>query len=229
MPHVLLVEDDDQIRRALTLALERLGHRVVGASTAIEGLTHALQDGVDIIVLDLGLPDLDGMQVLKMLRASVGIPVVIATARDEEAHTVEALNLGADDYVIKPFSVEHLQARIAAVLRRTRPDPLRPPLRVGGLMIDLHAHTATLDERELDLRPKEFALLSYLAERAGRMVSKAELRAEVWQNAFGVTDKTVDVHLSWLRRRLGESAVRPRYLHTVRGVGVKLNAPSTVR
>ncbi|MET8756060.1 response regulator transcription factor [Streptomyces sp. NPDC004667] len=225
MPHVLLIEDDDLIRHALTVALERLGHRVVGASTGVEGITRALQDGVDIIVLDLGLPDLDGMQVLKMLRASLAIPVVIATARDEEAHTVAALNLGADDYVIKPFSAEHLQARMTAVLRRTRPDPVRPPLRVGGLLIDLHAHAASLDEQVLELRPKEFALLSYLAERAGRMVSKAELRAEVWQNAFGVTDKTVDVHLSWLRRRLGESAASPRYLHTVRGVGVKLNAP----
>ncbi|MFB7056465.1 response regulator transcription factor [Streptomyces vinaceus] len=225
MAHVLLIEDDDLIRRALAVALERLGHRVVGASTAVEGLTHALQDGVDIIVLDLGLPDLDGMQVLKMLRASLGIPVVIATARDEEAETVKALNLGADDYVIKPFSVEHLQARMAAVLRRTQPDPLRPPLRVGGLLVDLHAHTVSLDGHLLELRPKEFALLSYLVERAGRMVSKAELRAEVWQNAFGVTDKTVDVHLSWLRRRLGESAASPRYLHTVRGVGVKLHAP----
>ncbi|MFF4369371.1 response regulator transcription factor [Streptomyces sp. NPDC001594] len=225
MAHVLLVEDDDLIRRALTLALEKLSHRVIGVGTGIDGLTHALRGGVDIIVLDLGLPDLDGMQVLKMLRASLNTPVVIATARDEESQTVAALNLGADDYVIKPFSAEHLQARMAAVLRRTQPDPLRPPLRVGGLVIDLHAHTASLDERILELRPKEFALLSYLAERAGRMVSKAELRAEVWQNAFGVTDKTVDVHLSWLRRRLGESAVSPRYLHTVRGVGVKLYAP----
>ncbi|MFE5539482.1 MULTISPECIES: response regulator transcription factor [Streptomyces] len=225
MAHVLLIEDDDLIRRALTLALQRLGHSVFGACTGAEGLTRALSNQVDIIVLDLGLPDFDGMTVLKMLRASLGIPVVIATARDEESQTVEALNLGADDYVIKPFSAEHLQARMAAVLRRTQPDPLRPPLRVGGLMIDLHAHAVTLDDRALELRPKEFALLSYLAERAGRMVSKAELRAEVWHNAFGVTDKTVDVHLSWLRRRLGESAVAPRYLHTTRGVGVKLQAP----
>ncbi|MFF3159372.1 response regulator transcription factor [Streptomyces sp. NPDC057910] len=226
MAHVLLIEDDDQIRHALALALERLGHRAIGTSTAVAGLTHALQGGFDIIVLDLGLPDLDGMQVLKMLRASLSIPIVIATARDEESQTVAALNLGADDYVIKPFSVEHLQARMSAVLRRSQPDPLRPPLRVGGLVIDLHAHTASLDERVLELRPKEFALLSYLAERAGRMVSKAELRAEVWHNAFGVTDKTVDVHLSWLRRRLGESAASPRYLHTVRGVGVKLHSPT---
>lgn len=226
MAHVLLIEDDDLIRRALALALGKLGHRVVGASTAAEGLARALQGGVDIIVLDLGLPDLDGMQVLKMLRASLDIPVVIATARDEESHTVAALNLGADDYVIKPFSVEHLQARMGAVLRRTQPHPERPPLRVGGLIVDLDAHLVSLDGRELDLRPKEFALLAYLAERAGRMVGKAELRAEVWHNAFGVTDKTVDVHLSWLRRRLGESAVSPRYLHTVRGVGVKLNAPT---
>ncbi|MEV6681609.1 response regulator transcription factor [Streptomyces erythrochromogenes] len=226
MAHVLLIEDDDLIRCALTRALERLGHRVVGAGSGTEGLTEALKGGIDIIVLDLGLPDIDGIQVLKMLRASLSIPVVIATARDEETQTVTALHLGADDYVIKPFSVEHLDARMTAVLRRTQPDPLRPPLRVGDLMVDLNAHTASLGSRLLELRPKEFALLAYLVERSGRMISKAELRAEVWHNAFGVTDKTVDVHLSWLRRRLGESAVNPRYLHTVRGVGVKLQAPS---
>ncbi|MFJ9605765.1 response regulator transcription factor [Kitasatospora sp. NPDC101176] len=226
MAHVLLIEDDEPIRTSLAAALARLGHRVDSADTAVAGIGLAVQHHADIVVLDLGLPDLDGLQALKMLRAATTVPVVIATARDDEHQMVRALNLGADDYVIKPFSVEHLNARITAVLRRTAPAPPSVPLRVGGLRIDQGAHTVSLDGAELVLRPKEFSLLAYLAEHAGRVVGKDELRSAVWDNAFGVTDKTVDVHLSWLRRRLGETAAQPRYLHSVRGVGVKLAAPA---
>ncbi|WP_035791542.1 response regulator transcription factor [Kitasatospora mediocidica] len=225
MAHVLLIEDDEPIRTSLTRSLTRLGHQVDSAGTAVEGIGLAVQQNADIVVLDLGLPDVDGLQALTMLRAAISVPVVIATARDDECDTVRALNLGADDYVIKPFSVEHLNARLGAVLRRVAPAAAAVPLRVGSLQIDPDAHTASLDGEELALRPREFRVLAYLAEHAGRVVGKDELRSVVWNNAFGVTDKTVDVHLSWLRRRLGESAAEPRYLHSVRGVGVKLMAP----
>ncbi|GEC09555.1 DNA-binding response regulator [Streptomyces spinoverrucosus] len=225
MPHVLLVEDDDHIRTALAGSLHDLGHRVDAVATAVEGLSRAVSTSPDIVVLDLGLPDMDGLQALKMLRAGTPVPVVIATARDDERHTVRALDLGADDYVIKPFSVEHLNARLAAVLRRATPAAPEPTLAVGDLRIDLQAHTATLEGRPLELRPKEFRLLAYLAGHAGRVVGKDELRQTVWDSVFGITDKTMDVHLSWLRRRLGETAASPRYLHSVRGVGVKLVDP----
>src|SRR6267154_1042578 len=140
---------------------------------------------------------------------------------------VRALDAGADDYLIKPFGAAQLDARIRAVLRRAiSPEDGRPaPIEVGGLVIEPNARTVTLDGSRLDLSAREFDLLRYLAERADQVVSKRELLTEVWRLPYGGADKTVDVHLSWLRRKLGETAQRPRYLHTVRGVGVKLSAP----
>jgi two-component system KDP operon response regulator KdpE len=162
---------------------------------------------------------------LKMLRAVSQVPVIAATARDEDAEIVRTLDLGADDYVVKPYSAAQLDARIRAVLRRSSGTPERPALELGGLRIDVRAREATLDGRRLDLARKEFDLLVYLADRAGTVVSKQELLAEVWRQPWGGSDKTVDVHLSWLRRKFGETAAAPAYLHTVRGVGVKLQAP----
>ena len=162
---------------------------------------------------------------LRMLRAVSRVPVIVATARDDEAEIVRALDAGADDYLVKPFGGAQLDARIRAVLRRAADPGGRPaPLRVGGLVIDTAARTATVDGRGVELTPREFDLLRYLAERAGQVVGKRELLAEVWHQPYGGADKTVDVHLSWLRRKLGETAQAPRYLHTVRGVGVRLAA-----
>jgi DNA-binding response OmpR family regulator len=160
-----------------------------------------------------------------MLRAVSTVRVIVATARDEEAAIVKALDAGADDYLVKPFGGAQLDARIRAVLRRgTDPEPAKA-LTVGRLVIDVAGRTATLRGEPLDLSPREFDLLRYLAERAGIVVTKRELLTEVWQLPYGGGDKTVDVHLSWLRRKLGESAQEPVYLHTVRTVGVKLEAP----
>jgi two-component system, OmpR family, KDP operon response regulator KdpE len=154
------------------------------------------------------------------------VPVIVATARDDEAEMVRVLDKGADDYVVKPFTAEQLDARVRAVLRRSRRDEeAEPALGVGGLTMDRSARVATLDGAELDLTKMEFDLLAYLAGRAGRVVTKRQLMADVWQQPYGGADKTVDVHLSWLRRKLGETAAEPRYLQTVRGVGVKLVDP----
>ncbi|MBX9399553.1 response regulator transcription factor [Streptomyces sp. TRM72054] len=226
MPHVLIIEDDDEIRRELSGSLQRLQHAVTTARRGSDGLIAAMGESPDIVTLDLGLPDMDGMQVLKMLRAAVDVPIIVATARDVEQQIVRALELGADDYMIKPFSAEHMHARITAVLRRgsDRRKQSRV-LSVGQLVIDLDAHHVTLEGVPIEVRPKEFRLLAYLAEHAGRVVSKEELLVEIWDRAFGATEKTVDVHLSWLRRRLGETAAEPRYLQSVRGVGVKLVEP----
>ncbi|MEU8349550.1 response regulator transcription factor, partial [Streptomyces sp. NPDC048845] len=154
--------------------------------------------------------------------------LIIATARDDEAEIVRLLNDGADDYLTKPFSVEHLSARMAAVLRRSRAAgtaaaPSRE-LRVGGLSVDPLRRRAELDGVQLDLTRREFDLLAFLAGRPGEVVARRELLAEVWQQSYG-DDQTIDVHLSWLRRKLGETAAAPRYLHTLRGVGVKLEPP----
>ncbi|MEV5765425.1 response regulator transcription factor [Micromonospora sp. NPDC052213] len=228
MARLLLIEDDLTIRTPLLRALRERGHAVAAASTAMAGLRDALDDRPDLVVLDLGLPDLDGRELLRMLRAVSVVPVIVATARDDETEIVRVLDAGADDYVVKPFTAAQLDARIRAVLRRgTGSVPEDPALVVGGLRVDPRSRQVTLDGEPVELTPREFDLLHHLAGRPGQVVTKRELLAEVWQIPYGGADKTVDVHLSWLRRKLGESAQAPRYLHTVRGVGVRLEAPGS--
>ncbi|WP_371778152.1 response regulator transcription factor [Streptosporangium subroseum] len=227
MAEILLIEDDVTIRTALTRGLRELGHVVSSSPTALDGLRLAVRDRPDLVVLDLGLPDLDGAELLPMLRAVSRVPVIVATARDGDAEMVPILNSGADDYVVKPFSAAQLDARVRAVLRRMGDD--RSPdtsVTVAGLRLDPRSRDAVLDGAPLELTPREFDLLHFLATRAGEVVTKRELMTEVWQVPYGGADKTVDVHLSWLRRKLGETAQNPRYLLTVRGVGVKLVEPT---
>jgi len=224
---VLIVEDDARIREALQRALTGRGHEVRTAGTGLAGLEEAVARRPDVVVLDLGLPDVAGRQLLVMLRAVSDVPVIVATARDDEAEMVATLDAGADDYVVKPYSADQLEARMRAVLRRSRPDT-EDTLVVGALTIDPGRRSAVLDGTELELTKLEFDLLAYLAARAGRVVSKRQLMADVWHQPYGGADKTVDVHLSWLRRKLGESAAEPRFLVTVRGVGVKLDDPARV-
>ena len=227
MAHLLLIEDDVAIRTNLLRALRDRGHAVSASHTAMDGLQTALNDRPDLVVLDLGLPDLDGKELLRMLRAVSKIPVIVATARDDEAEIVTWLPAGADDYLVTPCTAAQLDARVRAVLRRGPGDRSEPTaITVGGLRIDAGARTATLDDVTLDLTPREFDLLHHLATRAGQVVTKRELLSEVWQVPYGGADKTVDVHLSWLRRKLGETAQEPRYLHTVRGVGIRLSEPA---
>ncbi|MFF9182906.1 response regulator transcription factor [Streptomyces misionensis] len=228
MASVLVVEDDQFVRSALIRQLTDASHTVRSVGTALEALREVAHHRFDVVILDLGLPDLDGSEALKMLRGITDVPVIIATARDDEAEIVRLLNAGADDYLTKPFSVDHLSARITAVLRRARAAGGEAPpsavLRVGGLTVDPLRRQAELDGARLDLTRREFDLLAFLAGRPGVVVPRRELLAEVWQQSYG-DDQTIDVHLSWLRRKLGETAARPRYLHTLRGVGVKLEPP----
>lgn len=226
MAHVLIIEDDDRIRPLLMRSLDELGHAVASSGTGMGGLALAVDTRPDLVILDLGLPDVDGTKVLSMLRAVSAVPVIVATARDDDASLVAALDGGADDYVVKPFTTRQLDARIRAVLRRTEAgSSAKQVLEVGGLSIEPAGRRASLDGVPLDLSPREFDLLVHLAERPGEVVTKKELLSDVWQQAWGGSDKTVDVHLSWLRRKLGETAAEPRYLTTVRGVGVRLDVP----
>ena len=228
MPVVLLIEDDARIREALARVLGDHGYAVRSATSGFAGLQEVNTDPPDVVVLDLGLPDADGGEILRMIRAVSAVPVIVATARDEESGIVDLLKAGADDYVVKPFSGELMSARIQAVLRRSAPSAEPDVLAVGGLRIDIDGRQASLDGSELDLSRREFDLLAYLAARAGKVVTKRELLAEVWQQPYGGADKTVDVHLSWLRRKLGETASTPRYLRTSRGVGVRLVEPEAI-
>jgi two-component system KDP operon response regulator KdpE len=223
---LLVVEDDERIRTALIRALRERGHAVTSAGTALAGLRQAVEERPDLVVLDLGLPDLDGRELLRMLRAVSPVPVIVATARDDDDSVVQALDAGADDYVLKPFQAGQLEARIRAVLRRAAGAPDAPaPVTVGELTLDPRSRRVTHAGQPVELSPKEFDLLAYLTARVGAVVTKRELLAEVWQLPYGGSDKTVDVHLSWLRRKLGESAAEPRLLQTVRGVGVRLVEP----
>jgi two-component system KDP operon response regulator KdpE len=225
---LLLVEDDAAIRNALTRALSERGHVVTSTPVAMAALQQVLKAPPDAVLLDLGLPDLGGQDALRMMRSVSAVPVLVITARDDEAEIVRALDAGADDYVIKPFGSGQIEARIRAVLRRADAGITKAgePLEVGGLRLDAGAHEATLDGVELDLTRREFDLQHYLARHAGQVVTRRELLTQVWRMPYGGADRTVDVHLSWLRRKLGETAQRPRYLHTVRGVGIKLSGPS---
>jgi DNA-binding response OmpR family regulator len=225
MTSILVVEDDDAIRTAVTRGLRDRGHAVVAVATGLAGLEHVLHESPQVVLLDLGLPDVDGLTLIAMIRAASAVPLIVITAQDDDPTMIKALDSGADDYVVKPFGTDQVAARIRAVLRRGGRDLTPSILKVGGLVIDESSRTATLDGRPLDLARKEFDVLALLASRQGQVVTKRELLAEVWQQAYGGSDRTVDVHLSWLRRKLGESAAEPRYLVSVRGVGVRLVDP----
>ncbi|MEU8800919.1 response regulator transcription factor [Spirillospora sp. NPDC048819] len=224
MATVLLVEDDEHVRQAFLRELRDLGHAVRSAARALDALRDVAADAPDVVVLDLGLPDLDGGEALKMLRAVSDVPVIVATARDGEQEIIRLLQSGADDYLVKPFSAGHLHARIEAVLRRARTETRQKSLVVGELIVDIDRRQAKMGENVLQLSRKEFDMLAFLARNAGRVVTRRELLIEVWQQPYG-DDQTIDVHLSWLRRKLGDRSAAPRYLHTVRGVGVMLAAP----
>ena len=227
---VVIIEDDARVRTALSRALVGLGHQVAQAETAMDGLKLVLQEKPDVVVLDLGLPDVDGVDLLRMLRPVSNAVVIAATARVAEEEIVRTLDAGADDYMCKPFSPEQLDARIRAVMRRFGQAGAGgagggSEIAVGGLRINPRNRSASLDGVALELSRKEFDVLHFLAANAPNVVTKRELLSEVWRQPFFTTDKTVDVHISWLRRKLGESADAPRYLHSVRGVGIKLVAP----
>jgi DNA-binding response OmpR family regulator len=227
MASVLVVEDDQRIRETVARSLTDSGHAVRTEGRGADALSVVVDWRPDVVVLDLGLPDLDGTDVLRMVRSVSSVPVIVATARDDEAEVVRVLDAGADDYVIKPYSAAQLDARIRAVLRRgvDSGGDVRAAITVGDLEVDPDRRIATLAGEPLELSRLEFDLLAHLARRSPEVVTRRELLAEVWRQPHGGADKTIDVHLSWLRRKLGESATAPRFLHTVRGVGIKLEQP----
>ena len=227
MALVLIVEDDVAIRGALRRVLTGRRNAVSVAGTGMAGMALLIEERPDIVLLDLGLPDIDGLGVLGMIRGVSDVPVIVITAQDDDRSIVRALDAGADDYVTKPFGADQVAARIRAVLRRGRSELAEEesPIVIGGLVIDPLRRKVTLDDNPVSFSRKEFDVLLLLANRAGAVVTKRELLAEVWQQPFGGADRTVDVHLSWIRRKLGETAAEPRYLHSVRGVGVRMVDP----
>ena len=225
---ILFVEDEPSIADPFARALRRAGFDPVTARTGREALALANRLDPDLVLLDLNLPDTDGRDVARELRRRGDTPIVMLTARGTEMDRITGLELGADDYVVKPFSAEEVIARIRAVLRRARrPAEAAPgePVQVGPVTVDFGARRASLDGAELQLSRKEFDLLAELVRNAGQVVSREQLMERVWdENWFGST-KTLDTHVGWLRRKLDDDPGAPRYLHTVRGVGFRFSAP----
>ncbi len=226
---ILVVEDEDSISQPFAEALRRAGFEPLVTRTAAGALELASEVEPDLVMLDLTLPDGDGRDVCRELRRHSDVPIVMLTARGTEMDRIVGLELGADDYVVKPFSAREVISRIRAVLRRSAPrdgDAAdQGPIRVGELELDPAARLARLGDAELDLSRKEFDLLAELMRNAGRVVTREDLMAKVWDvNWFGST-KTLDVHIGWLRRKLGDDPNHPTFIETVRGVGFRFAAP----
>jgi two-component system, OmpR family, response regulator RegX3 len=226
---ILVVEDEDSISEPFAEALRRAGFEPLVTRTAAGALELAGQAEPDLVMLDLSLPDGDGRDVCRELRRRSDVPIVMLTARGTEMDRIVGLELGADDYVVKPFSAREVISRIRAVLRRSAPRDRaggeEKAIRVGQLELDPAARVARLRSSELDLSRKEFDLLAELMRNAGRVVKREDLMSKVWDvNWFGST-KTLDVHIGWLRRKLGDDPNCPTYIETVRGVGFRFAAP----
>ena len=216
---VLVVEDDDAIAVPLSRGLEREGLDVTWAATG----TAALEaEGFDVVLLDLGLPDLDGFEVCRRLRAVSEVPIIVVTARGDEVDRVVGLELGADDYMVKPFGFRELLARIRAVTRRVQPrTDDAAPREIGALLVDRRTHRVAIGDEEIALTPKEFDLLALLAEEPGAVFERGRILEQVWDPHWYGPTKTLDVHVASLRKKLGD----PAWIETVRGVGFRLVDP----
>ena len=215
--HVLVVEDEDAIAEPLVEGLRREGFAVTRVATGRDALAAG---DTDVVLLDLRLPDVDGLDVCRTLRARSEVPIIVVTARGEEADRVVGLELGADDYVVKPFGIRELIARIRAVTRRTHSRHTEGPIEIGSLEIDERSRRTRIDGNVVRLTPKEFDLLLALARDPGAVVSRRRLLEDVWDTSWYGSAKTIDVHVASLRRKLGD----PGLVETVRGVGFRLRA-----
>ena len=227
MPRSILVVDDDALlRRSLAFHLEQAGYTVLTAANAEDALALSLRKPPDLVLLDIGLPGMDGLDALQQFKAQGDIPIIYVTARRRELDEVVGLELGADDYITKPFDEDVLLAHIKAVLRRTRAASVSPssqkPLVVGDLEIDPLAHTVLQNGQPVELSPREFDLLHALAMQPGAVISTADLLAQVWGAEFIGQPQVIYVHVRWLREKLEENAKQPRRIVTVHGVGYKL-------
>ncbi len=222
---LLIVDDDTLLRRSLGFHLEQAGFRVLSAATAEDALTLVKRVVPDLILLDIGLPGMDGLEALKKLKFQKDIPIIFLTARRRELDEVLGLELGADDFITKPFDVDVVIARIKTVLRRVsaaHETPSTSPVEVGTLLIDPGAHTVNLSGKDVELSPREFDLLHALVLNAGQVVSTTDLLAQVWGAEFLGEPQVVYVHIRWLREKIEKDPDKPQRIVTVRGVGYKL-------
>ncbi|MET0595749.1 MAG: response regulator transcription factor [Polyangiaceae bacterium] len=222
MPRVLLIDDDKRLHELLTTYLEQNGFTVVGAPDGQRGLAHLDSEPFDIVLLDVMMPGIDGLEVCRRIRAKSRVPILMLTAKGDETDRVVGLELGADDYIAKPFGPRELVARLRAVLRRVNPEADSELVVINEIAIDVPAHKVRVDGREIELTGIEFDILLALARRAGRVVARDALLTEAGRGDVTVSDRTVDVHISHLRQKLGDDPRSPKKIKTIRGVGYVL-------
>ena len=228
-PLVLLIEDEPQIRRFLRAALSSHNYRLIEAATGQEGMTQTLHQQPDLIILDLGLPDMDGLEVTRRLREWTQIPILVLSARGQEEDKVAALDMGADDYLTKPFGVSELMARIRVALRRAAPvdaGAAAPVFTTGPLRVDLARRQVFVDDLEVHLTPIEYNLLATLVRHAGRVLTHRQLLHAVWGPGYVTESHYLRVYMGQLRHKLEENPARPRFLQTEPGVGYRLLSES---
>jgi len=228
MTRILVVDDERMITDSLSYSLKREGFEVSVAANGREALARAQSDQPDLVVLDIKLPEMDGMEVCRRLRMTSTVPIIMLTARGEESDRIAGLEVGADDYLPKPFSFRELLARIRANLRRVELDrnpPNDAPLRVGTIELDRFAHRVTKNGKTIELSLREYDLLVQLMNQAGRALDRSTLMNSVWgENWFG-DPRTLDVHVRWLRMKIEDDPATPRYIQTVRGMGYRFAGP----
>jgi DNA-binding response OmpR family regulator len=226
---ILVVEDEPTLRETLVDALEADGFRVIAAADGREALERFRADRPDLILLDLMLPELSGVEVTRIIRAESGVPIVMLTAKDSELDKVVGLELGADDYVTKPFSLRELTARVRALFRRaevTGAAATPATVDLGQVQADLAGHRLLRDGEALPVKPKAFELLAFLVRNPGQVFTRDQLLEHVWGYDYGGESRTVDVHIHWLRSQIEDDPGHPQYLHTVRGVGYVFRRPT---
>ncbi len=225
MAKILVVDDEPNLLHSVAYSLRREGHEVIAAADGEDALAQARRERPDLLILDVMLPRLDGFEVCRRLRAESTLPILMLTAKDAEIDRVVGLELGADDYLTKPFSMRELIARVRAMLRRAAMVQAQPGMaatvHAGGLVVDLERRRVVADGREVALKPKEFDLLAFLMARPGRVLTREVLLEHVWGYNYAGITRTVDAHVRSLREKLGDNAEAPRWLETVRGVGYR--------
>ncbi|WP_425059399.1 Transcriptional regulatory protein KdpE [Sporomusa carbonis] len=219
---VLVIDDEPQIRKLLKVSLGAHGYEIDESTTGVDGINRVAAFKPDLLIIDLGLPDMDGKDVVKTIREWSQTPIIVLTARDQEQEKIEALDAGADDYVTKPFSVGELMARMRVSLRRSAATEHEPVITCGGLVVDLVQRRVTVDGREVKLTPTEYELIKILAQHRGRVLTHKQLLKAVWGAAYNEDTHYIRVYIGQLRRKLEENPTQPRYIITESGVGYRL-------